>query len=112
MKKPLISMAGVAVFLAAGLTANASAAVDAAKAGDLANKSGCMACHGIDKKVVGPAFKDVGKKYKGKADAEAALLKKVKEGGVGAWGPIPMPANAKVSDADIKTLVEWILSLN
>ncbi|AOY92414.1 cytochrome C [Cupriavidus sp. USMAA2-4] len=93
------------------LAAAASAhAVDAAKAQEIANKNACMGCHQVDKKLVGPAFKDVAAKYKGDKNAEAALIKKVKGGGSGVWGPIPMPANAGVSDADVKTVVEWVLA--
>ncbi len=78
---------------------------------DLAKKNGCTACHGVDKKIVGPAFKDIGKKYAGNAKAEATLVEKVKKGGVGVWGQVPMPPNANTSDADAKTLVKWILGL-
>ena len=77
---------------------------------DLATKSGCMACHAVDKKVVGPAYKEVAAKYKGDKGAQAKLEKKVKEGGQGVWGQVPMPPNSHVSDADIKTLVKWVLS--
>lgn len=77
----------------------------------LAQKNNCLSCHAVDKKVVGPAYKDIAAKYKGDKTAEAKLAEKVKKGGVGAWGQIPMPANAQVSDADVKTLVKWILSL-
>lgn len=84
----------------------------AADATALAQKSGCLACHGVDKKVLGPAYKDVAAKYKGDKGAEARLIAKVKAGGSGVWGPIPMPANSpQVKDEDIKTIVEWILSL-
>src|SRR4051812_33095479 len=76
----------------------------------LAQSSGCMTCHGVDKKVIGPAFKDVAAKYRGNKAAEGDLIKKVKNGTKGTWGDIPMPPNAHVSDADVKTLVEWILS--
>jgi cytochrome c len=89
----------------------APAAMDSAPAlanKDLAAKSGCLACHSVDKKVIGPAFKDVANKYK--ASDEAMLIAKVKAGGKGVWGPIPMPPNAAVKDEDIKTLVNWILS--
>lgn len=78
----------------------------------LAQKSGCLACHTVEKKVLGPAFKDVAAKYKGDTGAEAKLVSKVSKGGSGAWGPIPMPANSPaVSDQDIKTLVKWVLTL-
>ena len=75
----------------------------------LAKKSNCLACHQIDKKSVGPAYKDIAKKYKGQ-DVAAKLAEKVKKGGQGAWGPVPMPPNPQVPDADIKKMVEFILS--
>ncbi|MGZ5037998.1 MAG: c-type cytochrome [Usitatibacter sp.] len=88
----------------------ALAALPALANEELAKKSGCMACHAVDKKVVGPAYKEVAAKYKGDKDAEAKLAKKVKEGGVGVWGQVPMPPNSTVKDEDIKTLVKWVLS--
>lgn len=77
----------------------------------LATKNACMACHQIDKKVVGPAFKDIAAKYKGDKTAEAKLADKVKKGGTGVWGTIPMPPNAQVKDEDIKKIVHWVLSI-
>jgi cytochrome c len=77
----------------------------------LAQKSGCTACHAVDKKIVGPAYKDVAAKYKGDKGAAAKLEEKVKKGGSGVWGQVPMPPNTQVSDADIKKLVAWVLSL-
>jgi cytochrome c len=102
----------VAVAAAAGMIfgASANAAVDAAKAKQLAQKYNCLACHATDKKLVGPAYQDVSKKYKGDKSAEEKLIGKVKAGGSGVWGAIPMPPN-NVPDGDVKTLVEWILSL-
>ena len=76
----------------------------------LATEKGCTACHAVDKKVIGPAYKDVAKKYKSDAKAADALAAKVVKGGSGVWGPIPMPPN-KVSDDEAKKLVAWILSL-
>ncbi|MBV8678873.1 MAG: c-type cytochrome [Aquitalea sp.] len=76
----------------------------------LAQKNNCLSCHAVDHKVVGPAYKDVAKKYAGDKGAEAKLIAKVKAGGSGVWGPVPMPPNSQVSDADIKTLVKWVLS--
>jgi len=76
----------------------------------LAKKHNCLACHQLDKKSVGPAYKDIAKKYQGQSVA-AKLEQKVKKGGQGVWGPIPMPPNAVVSDKDIKELVEWILKM-
>jgi len=74
-------------------------------------KAGCMACHAKDKKVVGPAFKDIAAKYKGDKEAPTKLAEKVRKGGSGVWGPIPMPPNPaeKISDADLKGAVELIL---
>lgn len=86
-------------------------AVDQATALEIAKKNGCLACHAIDKKIVGPAWKDVGKKYAGDATAAEQLAVKVKKGTKGAWGPVPMPPNATVKAADINTLVEFVLSL-
>jgi cytochrome c len=77
----------------------------------LAQSSGCMTCHGIEKKIIGPAYKDVANKYRGNKGAEADLFAKVKGGSKGVWGDIPMPPNAHVKDEDIKTLVQWVLSL-
>jgi cytochrome c len=77
----------------------------------LATAKNCMACHAIDKKVVGPAYKDVAKKYAGDAKAVDMLASKIMKGGSGAWGPVPMPANAQVNDAEAKKLAAWVLSL-
>lgn len=78
----------------------------------LAKSSGCLACHSVSNKILGPAYRDVAQKYKGDKTAEEKLIAKVKAGGSGTWGPIPMPANSpQVKDEDIKTLVKWILSL-
>lgn len=109
MKAQLISV----MIAAAGLLATGSSFAVDAKAGlDLATKQGCTACHSVDKKLVGPSFKEIAKKNKGAADAEARLIKSVKEGVTKpTWGPIPMPANSpKVNDADIKTLVQWVMA--
>ena len=77
---------------------------------ELAKKHACLACHAIDKKLVGPAYKDVAAKYRGDPNAEAKLVDKVKKGSQGTWGQVPMPPNSFVSDADIKKLVTWVLS--
>lgn len=107
MKAVLVSLAGAAL-LASGA---AHAALDNAKAEAMMKKDGCAACHAIDKKLVGPSYIDVANKYRNDKGAAANLAKKVKAGGSGVWGQIPMPPNAAVSDADIKDLVEWILTL-
>ena len=96
------------------VAASAAAALLAlpAKADEaMAKKYNCLACHQIDKKAVGPAYKDIAKKYKGQAGADAKLAEKVKKGGQGVWGPVPMPPNVAVPDADIKKLVDWILKM-
>jgi cytochrome c len=77
---------------------------------ELAKKHGCVACHTVDKKLVGPSFKEVAAKYRGDKTAEAKLFDKVKNGGQGVWGQVPMPPNSQVPDADIRALVKWILS--
>jgi cytochrome c len=77
---------------------------------DLAKAKNCMACHSVDAKLVGPAFKEVAKKYAGQKDAEAQLTQSVLKGSSGKWGSTPMPANAQVSEAEAKTLVKWVLS--
>ncbi len=108
MKALLLAIAAAGSMLVAA-QANA---VDAKAAEALAQKSGCLACHSVEKKILGPAYKDVAAKYKGDKTAEARLVAKVKAGGSGVWGPMPMPANSpQVKDADIKTIVEWVLSL-
>jgi cytochrome c len=94
--------------LALGLAA--AAAGPAFASADLAQKKNCMACHAVDKKLVGPSYKDVAAKYAGQKDAVEKLAVKVVKGGAGVWGPVPMPANAQVSDAEAKTLVAWVLS--
>ncbi|MDB5820085.1 MAG: cytochrome [Rhizobacter sp.] len=78
---------------------------------DLAQKKNCMACHAIDKKLVGPSYKDVSAKYAGQGDAVDRLAQKVLKGGAGVWGPVPMPANTQVSEAEAKQLVTWILTI-
>lgn len=76
----------------------------------LAQANGCMTCHQMDKKVLGPSYKEVAAKYRGNAGAEAVLVKKVKDGGKGVWGDMIMPPNAHVKDADIQAIVKWILA--
>lgn len=75
----------------------------------LLQKNSCTLCHAVDKKVVGPAFKDIASKYAGQPDAISRLSLKVKAGGAGAWGTVPMPANPQVSDDDLKKMIEFIL---
>lgn len=99
----------VSALLALGLF-TAAPLLQAADPAGLARNNGCMACHMVEKKIVGPAFKDVAAKYKGDAAASAALMKKVKAGGSGVWGPVPMPPNAAVSDDDVKAIVDWVLT--
>lgn len=106
--KALLTMVAAAGAL---LAASQAGAVDMEAGKALAQKSGCLACHSVEKKIIGPAYKDVAAKYKGDKGAEARLIEKVKKGGSGVWGPMPMPANSpQVKDEDIKTLVEWVLA--
>lgn len=101
MKAILISAA-----VAAGILVSAPAMANEA----MAKAKNCLACHTVDKKLVGPSYKEVAKKYAGQKDAAAMLADKVKKGGKGTWGQVPMPPNPQVSEAEAKTLVEWVLS--
>jgi cytochrome c len=100
--------AAVTVIAVAGLL---GAAHPAAASEELAKKHNCFACHTTDKKMVGPAYKDVAAKYRADKDAPKKLAEKVKKGSQGVWGNIPMPPNTTVPDADVNALVKWILSL-
>lgn len=102
MKHTVLAVLSVAATLVAVSPAFADEA--------LAKSKNCMACHAIDKKVVGPAYKDVAKKYAGDAKAADMLASKIIKGGSGVWGPVPMPANAQVNDAEAKKLVAWLMS--
>jgi len=90
-----------------GLTGHMSAEASM----ELARSKNCIACHSVDKQVLGPAYKEVAAKYAGDKEALARLTKKVREGGVGVWGQIPMPANPQVTEAEAQTLAKWVLSL-
>jgi cytochrome c len=78
---------------------------------DLAKQKNCLACHATDKKLVGPSYKDVAAKYKSDKNAAATLAKKIREGGVGVWGQIPMPANPQVNEQEAQALAKWVLSM-
>ena len=99
MKRPL-------TILALTLSAAVPAMADQA----LATAKNCMACHAVDKKLVGPSYKDVAAKYAGQKDAVDKLAAKIIKGGAGVWGPVPMPANAQVNDAEAKKLATWVLT--
>lgn len=94
--------------LLSAVLVTAAASAPAMANSDLAKAKGCLACHTVDKKLVGPGYQEVAAKYKGQKDAEAKLVEKVMKGGVGTWGQIPMPPN-QVSAAEATTLVKWIL---
>jgi cytochrome c len=96
--------------LAGTCIALAAAAFPAAASEELAKKHNCLACHTVDKKMVGPSYKEVAAKYRADKEAPAKLAVKVKNGSQGVWGNIPMPPNATVPDADVNALVKWILS--
>ena len=76
---------------------------------ELAQKNACLACHAPDRKLVGPSYQDIAKKYAGQSDAEAKLAASIKAGGAGKWGPVPMPAQPALSAADAQTLAAWVL---
>jgi cytochrome c len=100
MKRALFALAALA-------TLSVPALADQA----LATAKNCMACHAVDKKLVGPAYKDVAAKYAGQKDAVDKLAAKIMKGGSGVWGPVPMPANAQVNEAEAKKLAAWVLTL-
>jgi cytochrome c len=96
--------------LIAALSALASTSAFAQDAAALAKSKNCMACHAVNSKLVGPAYKDVAAKYAGQTGVEDKLVQKVIKGGSGVWGPVPMPANPQVNEAEARTLVKWVLS--
>jgi cytochrome c len=99
MNRALIALAALAAMSAPALADQA-----------LATAKNCMACHAIDKKLVGPAYKEVAAKYAGQKDAVDKLAAKIMKGGSGVWGPVPMPANAQVNEAEAKKLAAWVLT--
>ena len=102
MSKLMIAAASAAMLVMSG-----AASADQA----LAQKNACMSCHGVDKKTVGPAFKEIAKKYADDKDAQAQLVTKVKTGGKGVWGAIPMPPNPNLKQEDAEKIVAWLLTL-
>jgi cytochrome c len=100
------NIAALAIATAAGLFITGAASASE----DLFKKSACVSCHAVDKKLVGPALKDIAAKYKTQKGADVMLAGKIKKGGAGVWGVIPMPANAAVSDEDALTLSKWVLT--
>ncbi len=105
MKSILLCLAASGALWSAGAHAQ-----DAAAAKALATKSACMACHAVDKKLVGPAFKDVAAKHKGQANALDAVAARIKSGGSGTYGPVPMPPQPSLKDDELKLLAGWILA--
>ena len=98
------------MLLFVAVSAMASTGAFAQDAAALAKSKNCMACHSVQTKLVGPAYKDVAAKYAGQKDAEGKLVTKVMKGGSGVWGPVPMPANPQINEAEAHTLVKWVLS--
>jgi cytochrome c len=94
-----------------GAVVTALASTPALASPELAQKKNCMACHAVDKKLIGPGYKEVAAKYAGQKDAADKLAQKIVKGGVGAWGQVPMPANPQVSEAEAKQLAAWVLSV-
>ena len=105
MKIQQVSLIAAAV--SAMAFGGAASAQDAAK---LAQEKACLACHAIDKKVVGPAYKEIAAKYKADKGAEANLAKKIRAGGVGVWGQVPMPPNTTVNEKEAQILAKWVMS--
>ncbi len=101
-------MKTLAVCISGLLLAGSALAADVGLS--LAQKNGCLNCHAVDRKVIGPAYKDVAAKYRGQPGIEDKLVAKIRNGGGGVWGTMPMPPNPQVSDADLHTLVKWVLS--
>lgn len=100
----------VTTVLAATALLGFGAAAQAQNAQELAKTKNCLACHAIDKKLVGPSYKDIAAKYKGNKDAAAMLAKKIREGGVGVWGQVPMPPNPQVNAQEAEILAKWTLA--
>lgn len=94
----------------AGTMTSLAHAAEAPRGQQVAAANACMGCHAVDRKLVGPSFLQIAAKYKGDPQAPAKLARKVKDGGSGVWGMIPMPAHQSMSDADIRTVVDWVLS--
>jgi cytochrome c len=101
----------IANLLLAATIAAAASAAGAQSGEDLLKKNGCTACHAVDKKIVGPAYNEVAAKYKADSGAATKLMQKVKAGGSGVWGQVPMPPNPQVKDDELKTMVNYILAL-
>jgi cytochrome c len=99
MKRALFALAALAALSAPALADQA-----------LATAKNCMACHALDKKLVGPAYREVAAKYAGQKDAVDRLAAKIMKGGAGVWGPVPMPANAQVNEAEAKKLAAWVMT--
>lgn len=101
----------VSALVIGGVAALVAAPASAQNVDELLKKYACLSCHAVDKKLVGPSYKDVAAKYRGQAGAEKSLAEKVKKGGQGVWGQIPMPPNASVPDADLNAMVKYVLSV-
>ena len=101
---------GAVIVSVAGWPGAAWAGSSAAAGYEIAKQNACLGCHTVDRKLVGPAFRDIAAKYKGDAGAQGRLEKKVREGGAGVWGVIPMPSHPRMSDGDIRTVVAWVLA--
>jgi cytochrome c len=101
----------VSALVIGGVAAIFAAPASAQNVDEMLKKYACLSCHAVDKKLVGPSYKDVAAKYRGQAGAEKSLAEKVKKGGQGVWGPIPMPPNASVPDADLNAMVKYVLSV-
>ena len=109
MKQILLAAAALAILASPPAGADLKGS-DAKKAFSIASKSDCLSCHAVSSKVIGPAYRDVARKYKGDDQAEVLLMQKVRNGGAGVWGKFPMPPHPDVAEEDLRTVIEWILT--
>lgn len=110
MKRGVIFVGSFMVGALLGMFVSVAHAADATRGQAIADSNACMGCHAVDRKLVGPSFQQIAAKYKGDAQAPGKLARKVKDGGAGVWGMIPMPAHQSMSDADIRMVVDWVLA--
>jgi cytochrome c len=106
----MLKLLNVTLAAGAAIAALSAHASDAAQANDLAKAKACLSCHAVDRKLVGPSYKDVAEKYKGDKEAPAKLAQKMIKGGSGVWGPVPMPPTAGLTENDALVLAHWVLA--
>ncbi|AFR17761.1 c-type cytochrome [Burkholderia pseudomallei] len=110
VKRTMSAAAAAMAVLSCAMAAAPAAHADAGDGLKVARSNACMGCHAVDRKLVGPSFQQIAERYKNDKQAEPKLAKKVKDGGSGVWGAIPMPAHPRMSDADVRSVVQWVLA--